>query len=234
MLELLRHKILAPAMVAALTTILNSGCGSTGASKCPDADPTKPPECPICAPTPRPGPAPIAIGADTMSIDREQRVSLVALSQYGTTALVRIEDELVGDLFKTVDLRVTPVPKLVQTWLFQSLTETVARRQALRTLKVAAGPMSQTNAAGVTLVASDAGDHVVVLAMKGDRAVPIATLPRLRDADGLASDVSVIKLAWDPTGQRALVIHEQRLAAAPGFEGQWLHVLNVDPASLPF
>lgn len=234
MLGLLRQKILAPSILAALTTILNSGCGSSGATKCPDVDPTRPPECPICAPTPRPGPPPIVIGADTMSTDREQRVSLVALSQDGATALVRIEDEQVGDLFKTVDLRVSPVPKLVQTWLFQSFTETVARKQALRTIKIAPGPMSQTNAAGVTLVASDAGDHIVVLAMKGERAVPIATLPRLRDADGLAADVSVIKLAWDPTGQRAIVIHEQRLAAAPGFEGQWLHVLHVDPASLPF
>ncbi len=234
MYALLRRTIVAPTILAALTTILNVGCGSSSATKCPDADPLKPRECPICAPAPRPGPPPVTVGADTMATDREQRVSLVALSQDGATALVRIEDELVGDLFKTVDLRVAPVPKLVQTWLFQGFTEAVARRQALRTIKVAAGPMSQTNAAGVTLVASDAGEHVVVLAMKGERAVPIATLPRLRDADGLASDVSIIKLAWDPTGQRALVIHEQRLAAAPGFEGQWLHVLHVDPTTLPF
>ena len=214
-----------------------AACASdSGAKKCPEVgDPKVPkPECPVCE-TPKPAGAPVAIAADTLTTDREKRVSLVAFSADGGTALLRVEDDAVGDFFETVDLNVSPVPKLVKTWMFQSLTEPVAEKQALRAVKPAApGPASQKNAAGVTLVASDDGERVLVLAMKGERAVPIATLPRLKDADGVLADVSVMKLAWDPSGTRALVIHQQKLAAAPGFASQWVHVLKVDPASLPF
>jgi len=171
----------------------------------------------------------------TLTTDREQRVSLIAFSQDGLSALLRIEDAAVGDLFKTVDLTVAPVPKLIKTWLFQSLTEPVALKQALRAIKPQApGPVSQKNQAGVSLVAADDGERIVVFAMKGERAVPIAILPRLRDEDGVLAEVSVTKLAWDPTGTRAVVIHAQKFAAAPGFESEWVHVVAVDPASLPF
>jgi|GEM_PF-1479898 len=224
------------AIIASLSMLVaGTACGSSSGAKCPDEPTDKPLACPVCAPPPRPGPAPVAIAADTLTTDREQRVSLVAFSQDGASALLRIEDDIVGDLFKTVDLTVTPVPMLIKTWLFQSLTEPVALKQALRAVKPQApGPASQKNQAGVSLVASDDGERIVVLAMKGERAVPIATLPRLRDEDGVLADVSVVKLAWDPTGTRAIVIHAQKLAAAPGFESQWVHVIPVDPASLPF
>ncbi len=224
------------AMSGALALLLaGTGCGSASGAKCPDAPSDKPPGCPVCAPPPRPGPAPLAIPAETLTTDREQRVESRWPSQDGATALLRIEDDAVGDLFKSVDITVMPVPKLIKSWLFQSLTEPIALKQALRALKPQApGPASQKNQAGVSLVATDDGERVVILAMKGERAVPIATLPRLRDEDGVLADVSIVKLAWDPTGTRALVIHAQKLAAAPGFESQWLHVVAVDPASLPF
>jgi hypothetical protein len=211
-----------------------AGCGSTNGAKCPE-DSATPPQCPACPDGPRPAGAPLVIPAETLTTDRERRLSLVAFSENGGTALLRVEDDAVGDFFETVDLAVEPVPRVLKTWMFQSLTEPLALRQALRALKPqAAGPASQKNRAGVTLVGADDGERVVILAMKGERAVPIATLSRLRDADGVLADVSIVKLAWDPTGVRALVIHGQRLAAAPGFESQWLHVLKVDPSALPF
>lgn len=170
-----------------------------------------------------------------MPSDRRQRVSLMGFSRDGEVALLRIEDAAVGELFKTVDLTASPVPKLVKTWFFQELTEPVAKRRALEAIEPRApAPASQRNQAGVTLLAADQGERIVVLAMKGERAVPIATLPRLRDADGVLGDVNLVKLAWDPSGTRAVVIHGQQLWAAPGFESQWIHVLPVDPRSLPF
>jgi len=215
---------------------LGGACGSSSGAKCPEAPPTTPPDCPVCAPEPRPAGSAVAIPVETLPTDRERRQSLVGFSQDGATALLRVEDDAVGDFFVTVDLRVAPVPKVIKTWLFQeSLTEPIALKQALRGIKPpAAGPPSQKNAAGVALVATDDGPQIVVLAMRGERAVPIATLPRLVDDDGVPADVSVVKLAWDPTGTRALVIHGQRLAAAPGYESQWVHVVHVDPATLPF
>lgn len=226
----------ASTLLSCLTVLALAACGSSEGARCPDGPP--PPDarpCPECPPPPRSAPPAFVIGAETMPIDREQRVSLVAFSEDGRVALVRIEDDAVGDLFKTVDLTSGPVPKLIKTWFFQSLTEPVALRQALRAIKPQAPPpASQQNAAGVTLVAADHGAKVLVYAMKGERAVPIAELPRLKDADGVPADVSVAKLAWDPSGTRAVVIHGQRLAAAPGFESQWMHVLQVDPSLLPF
>lgn len=215
---------------------LVAGCGSSSGAKCPEGEERPLPECPACPPAPRPAGPAVVIPVDTLPTDRERRQRLVGFSQDGATALLRVEDDAVGDYFATVDLRVAPVPKVIKTWLFQaSLTEPIALKQALRGIKPqAAGPPSQKNAAGVALVATDDGARVVVLAMKGERAVPIATLPRLADEDGVPADVSVVKLAWDPTGTRALVIHGQRLAAAPGFESQWVHVIHVDPAALPF
>lgn len=212
-----------------------AACGSSSGATCPDTPPEAS-ECPVCPPAPRPGGPIIQIPIEALPTDRERRQSLVGFSQDGTTALLRVEDEAVGDFFVTVDLRVAPVPKVIKTWLFQeSLTEPIALKQALRGIKPqAAGPASQKNAAGISLLATDDGERVLVMAMKGERTVPIATLPRLRDEDGAFADVSVVKLAWDPTGTRALVIHAQRLAATPGFESQWVHVLHVDPASLPF
>lgn len=221
--------------IMGMLALFGAGCGSSSGAKCPDAPPEKPPGCPVCTEAPRPGPKPIEIPAATLTTDREQRVSLIAFSQDGATALLRIEDASVGNLFKTVDLNVTPVPKLIKTWLFQAPEEAATLKLALRALKSQApGPASAKNKAGVSLVAADDGERIVVLAMKGERSVPIATLPRLRDEDGVLADVSLTKLAWDPTGARAVLIHAQKLAAAPGFESDWVHVIAVDPASLPF
>jgi hypothetical protein len=208
------------------------GACASADKKCPELP--APPECPACD-TGRPAAPPIAIPATTLPTDRARKIRLEGFSQDGATALLRVEDAAVGSFLQTVDLAVTPVPKLVKSWQFQDLTEPVAYQQALRALKPqAAGPQSARNAAGVMLLAADAGERVLVLASKGERAVPIAALPRLRDADGLLADVGGVKLAWDPSGRRALVIHGQRLLAAPGFESQWLHVIEVDPATLPF
>lgn len=230
------RQLRAPRFLQCGVALTLAACGSSEGARCPDGPP--PPDarvCPECPPAPRPASPALVIGAETMPIDREQRVSLVAFSEDGRVALLRIEDDAVGDLFKTVDLTTGPVPKLIKTWFFQSLTEPVALRQALRAIKPQAPPpASQVNQAGVTLVAADHGARVVIYAMKGERAVPLAELPRLSDADGVPADVSVMKLAWDPSGARALVIHGQRLAAAPGFESQWVHVLQVDASALPF
>ena len=56
----------------------------------------------------------------------------------------------------------------------------------------------------------------------------------MKDETGAFADVAVTKLAWDPTGEHLVVIHTQTLAAAPGFTSDWVHVLTLDPASLPF
>lgn len=208
-------------------------CGSSSGVTCPDVPP--PPRCPECAAPPRPGPSVVEIPKDTLPTDREQRVSLVAFSGDGAIALLRVEDDVVGDLFKTVDLTTGPVPKVVKTWLFQGLTETVALKQAMRSLKSPAPfPTSQTNAAGVSLVAADMGPALVVLAMKGERAVPVAKIPRLSDEDGVAAEAAVTDLAWDPTGTRVVIVHRQKLAAAPGFESSWVHVIPLPPEALPF
>ena len=218
-------------LVSFVTVSILAACGSSSGVTCPDVPP--PPRCPECAPVPPPGPSPIQIDKATLTTDREQRVSLVAFSGDGTVALLRVEDDAVGDLFKTVDLTTGPVPKVVKTWLFQGLTETVALKQAMRSLKSPAPfPTSQTNAAGVTLMGADIGDAIVVLAMKGERALPIATVPRLVDEDGVRSQATVIDLAWDPTGTRVVIVHRQKLQAAPGFESSWVHVIAVPP--LPF
>ncbi len=208
-------------------------CGSSNGARCPDPKAVEP--CPVCPAPPKAGPTPLAIPADTLRQDRERRITLVAFSEDGARALLRVEDDMVGDYYQTVLLSEAPVPKIDKTWMFQQLTEPAVKKQALRAIKPHdPGPPSQENAAGVTLVAADDGDRILVLALHGERAVPIATLPRLVDADKRASDVSIVKLAWDPTGTRAVVIHGQALAADQGFESQWIHVVPVDPKTLPF
>ena len=225
------------ALLIAVFLATTLGCGSSGGATCPDKDPlsaSDPKPCPIC-PVVRPAQAPTKIGAETLKRDRERHFALIAMAADGASALVRLDDAAAGAFYQLVDLNVTPVPKLIKSWRLEDVGEKDALKAATKAMKVVApGPPSQRNAADIALLAADDGAEVTILAMKGERAVPIATLPRLTDEDGGLSDVSIIKLAWDPTGTRAIIIHRQKSAGPPALTTEWLHVVPVAKDALPF
>lgn len=221
----------------AATLLAATGCGSSSGATCPD--PVKGPEgpaagCPECPPPPRAAGRALEVPREALSLDRPRRVSLVGFSTDGMRALVRAEDASVGSYFQTLDLSVSPSPKVDKTFMFDRASESTVRAQALKGFKLHPGPPSQVDARGVSLLAADRDGQIVVYALSGERAVPIAKLPRLVDADGRASDVSMIKLAWDPTGERVLFIHRQATTADQGFASDWVHVFPVPASSLPF
>jgi len=226
-------------------TVLMAGgglaaCGSSSAAVCPDQPDKGGPggPCPVCPEEASVAKAkkPVAVSADELRLDRPRRIALAALTEDGGRALLRVEDSNVGTYFQTVQLAVTDtaVPKVDKTFMFDRPTETSVRAQALKGFKAHPGPPSQVNAAGVTLLAADRGAAVVVYALSGERAVPVIELPRLADADGRRSDVTMVKLAWDPTGQRAIIIHRQTTTADLGFSSDWIHVVPVPAGALPF
>jgi len=223
-----------------LVALLLAACGSSNGAKKPDGtDPVCPnpetSECPVCPAPPRPGPAPVVIGADQIDVDRSRAVSLVAMSADGKGALVRVEDELVGDYFQHLDLTSGTSPKAHKAWPYQSFTEPTTKKQALKAVRPEAPwPPSQRSSTGLVALAADEAEAVAIYVMKGERAVKVAQIARLKDEAGAWADVAVTKLAWDPTGARLLVIHAQTLAASPGFTSNWVHVVTVDPATLPF
>lgn len=218
-----------------LALVTAAACGSTSGAKKPDGEcPTCEP-CAACPPAPKPGPAPLVIGEDLLPHDRSRTYELVALAADGGSALVRLEDEQAGDFYQQLDLTSGFAPKVLKFWAYQSFTEPTTKKAALKSVKPAApAPPSQVNAAGVVALAADAGDHIAIYAMKAERAVEVARIARLKDGDGAPSDASVLKLAWDPTGARLIVIHRQTLAADQGFTTDWVHVVAVDPKTLPF
>ncbi|MCC6622072.1 MAG: hypothetical protein IT385_12490 [Deltaproteobacteria bacterium] len=232
------RRSLARLAASCLVALIAAGCGSGNGAKKPDGDdpvcPT-PEACPVCPAAPKPGPAPVVIGADQLDVDRSRRISLMALSADGKGALVRVEDELVGDFFQHLDLTSGTSPKAIKAWPFQAFTEPTTRKQALKAVRPEAPwPPSQRSAAGLVALAADEADAVAIYVMKGERAVKVARIARLKDDAGALADVAITKLAWDPTGSRIVVIHEQTLAASPGFTSDWVHVVTVDPQTLPF
>jgi len=217
------------ALVACGSSSGATGGGGDGDKPCPAV------ECPVCPPPPKPGPTPIVIGADQIPTDRTRHLTLVALSADGKTALVRMEDELAGDFYAAFDLSSGTSPKVAKAFPFLQVTEPTTRKQALKAVKPEAPwPPSQKSASGLVALAADEPQAVAIYLMRDERAVKVAEIARLVDEDGARADVAVTKLAWDPTGQRLVVIHSQTLAAAPGFTSDWLHVLTIDPATLPF
>lgn len=234
--DTLRSPAIQRTLLFVLAVVATSACGTSGSGAkgedkpCPTCEP-----CAECPPPPKPGPAPVVIGADLISTDRSRALKLVRLSADGKSALVRIDDELAGDFFQALDLTSGVAPKVVKAWPFQQPTEPTTRKQALKSVKPEAPwPPSQRSASGLVALAADEAETVAIYVMKGERAVKVAQIARLKDEDGALADVAVTKLAWDPTGARLLVIHTQTLAAAPGFTSDWLHVLTIDPAKLPF
>lgn len=214
--------------------LATAGCGSDDGAQRPDAC-KEAPACPQCPPAPRPGPKPIAIGESDIPHDRSRRYTLEAMSADGKSVLVRLEDELAGDFYQQLDLTTGPSLKTIKAWPFQAFTEPTTRKQALKAMKPEAPwPPSQRSAAGLVALAADEPDAVAIYLMKGERTVKVATLARLEDEAGVSADVAVTKLAWDPTGTRLVVVHAQTLAAAPGFSSDWVHVVTIDPATLPF
>jgi len=215
-----------------------AACGSSNGARCPEGPDGKPiVECPACPEVPVVKKAKKAsvIAADLLRLDKPRRIGLVALSEDGMRALIRAEDTTVGSYFQTVSfVSDTALPKVDKTFMFDRATETTVKAQAMKGFKAHAGPPSQVNAAGVSLLAADRGELVVVYALSGERAVPVIELPRMVDADGRRSDVTMVKLAWDPTGARAIVIHRQTLAADLGFSSDWIHVVAVPADTLPF
>jgi hypothetical protein len=219
-----------------LSAALGAACASapTSPASCPEISEKACPEIPLCPPPPAAARPPIEVRSEALPTDRERDLELVALSQDGKRALLRVVDKATGAFYQTVDLDISPVPKPDKTWRIEEFGEDLARSKALKALKPDPQPPSQRNAAGVSLVATDALTHIAILALSGERAVVIATLPRLTDDAERPSEVSIPKLAWDPTGTRALVIHKQALAAGQGFQSAWIHVFPVPPTALPF
>lgn len=220
----------------ALMWVALVGCGSSSGARC-EAAPDGPPlaACPECPAPQKAAGRPLELGREALGMERPRKIQLVAFTVDGARALLRVEDGMSGNYFQTVQLAGdTPAPKVDKTLMFDRATETTVKAQALKGFKAHPGPPSQVNADGVALVMADRGGALVVYALKGERAVPVVELPRLVDADGRASDVSMVKLAWDPTGTRAVIIHRQALAADHGFASDWIHVVPVQASALPF
>ncbi len=212
------------------------GCASGKAVECPP-----PPFCETCPPAPKTAGKPFDVPRDSLQRDRERRFKVVAFSADGTRALIRAEDEMVGDSFQLVDLvggGASFATKPIKAWLFQSFIEKPTEKQARRALEpIAPPPISSRTAPGpegLSLVAADVADALVVYVMRGERSVPYLRIPRLAAADGTPATIEIRTLAWDPTGQRAIVIHAQKVPEDPAFESEFLHVLTLDPTRLPF
>jgi len=214
---------------------LASACGSSGGATRP-ADCPAAVACPVCPAAPRPGPKPTAIGEADIPHDRSRHYTLESIAADGKSALVRVEDELAGGFYQQLDLTNGPTVKAIKSWPFQpGSAEVATRKQALKAMKPEAPwPPSQRSSTGVVALAADDGDVIGIYLMKGERAVEVATLTRLKDEAGALADVAVTKLAWDPTGTRLVIVHTQKLAAAPGFTSDWVHVLTIDASRLPF
>lgn len=215
-----------------------AACGSSNGARCPEGREGKPGvDCPACPEVPVIAKAKKArtIAADLLRLDKPRRIGLTALSEDGMRALIRVEDATVGSYFQTLSfVSDTALPKVDKTFMFDRPTEATVKAQAMKGFKAHVGPLSQVNAAGVSLLAADRGEAVVVYALSNERAVPVIELPRLVDDDGRKSDVTMVKLAWDPTGARAVIIHRQALAADLGFSSDWIHVVAVPADALPF
>jgi hypothetical protein len=207
-------------------------CASTGQSAPPPECPAAP-ICPIC-PTSTPSRPPTRIDPGTITTDRQRNIELIAFSNDGKRALVRVADRASGEAYQQLDLDISPIPKIEKIWRIEEYGEEAARAKALKALKPHAGPPSQQNASGITLLAADDGADLALYALKGERAIPIARIPRLMDEDERPSEINVPKLAWDPSGTRALIIHEQVLTADQGFQSAFLHVFPVPADALPF
>lgn len=212
------------------------GCASGKVAECPP-----PPFCETCAPAPKPAGKPLEVPRESLQVDREKRFQVVAFSADGTRALLRAEDEMVGDSFQLVDLvggAATFATKPIKAWLFQSFIAKPTEKQARRALEPAAPPPISSRTApgpeGLSLVAADVPDALVVYVMRGERSIPYLRIPRLAAADGTPATIEIRALAWDPTGKRALVIHAQKVPDDPAFESEFLHVLTLDPKRLPF
>ena len=225
---------LVPSLCAA--SIAGLGCASQKAAECPP-----PPFCETCPPAPKPAGKPLDVPRDTLQVDREKHFQVVAFSADGTRALLRAEDEMVGDSFQLVDLvggAATFATKPIKAWLFQSFIAKPTEKQARRALEPAAPPPISSRTApgpeGLSLVAADVPDALVVYVMRGERSVPYLRIPRLAAADGTPATIEIRALAWDPTGKRAIVIHAQKVPDDPAFESEFLHVLTLDPKRLPF
>lgn len=216
--------------------VVSTGCGSSSGAKCKDAPDGPPPStCPECPAPPRPAGRAVKVEREALGMERPRRIQLLAFTVDGLRALVRVEDSMSGSYFQTLQLASdTVAPKVDKTFMFDRATESTVKAQAMKGFKAHPGPPSQVNADGVALVMADRGEALVVYALKGERAVPLVEMPRLTDADGRASDVSMVKLAWDPTGARAVIIHRQALAADQGFTSDWIHVVPVQASALPF
>lgn len=220
---------------------LAPGCGSSNGARAPDKEACAAAKacdvcevCEVCPAAPGPGPKAVVIGADQLSTDRARKVELMALAADGKSALVRVEDELVGDYFQHLDLTSGTSPKAIKAWPYQGFTEPTTRKQALKAVRPEAPwPPSQRSASGLVALAADEAKTIAIYIMKGERAVKVAELARLTDDEGALADVAVTKLAWDPTGARLIVVHRQTLAASPGFSSDFVHVVTVDPASIP-
>lgn len=216
--------------------VMATGCGSSNGAKCKDAPDGPPPSsCPECPAPPRPAGRAVKVEREALGMERPRRIQLLAFTVDGSRALIRVEDSMSGSYFQTLQLVGDALaPKVDKTFMFDRATESTVKAQAMKGFKAHPGPPSQVNAGGVTLVMADRGEALVVYALKGERAVPLVEMPRLVDADGRASDVSMVKLAWDPTGTRAVIIHRQALAADHGFSSDWIHVVPVQASALPF
>jgi len=219
-----------------LALSVSAGCASSGGAKCKDAPSGEAPTaCPECPAPPRPAGRAVKVERESLGMERPRRIQLLAFTADGARALIRVEDGTSGNYFQTLQLVTdTLVPKVDKTFMFDRATESTIKAQAMKGFKAHPGPPSQVNADGVALLMADRGEALVVYALKGERAVPVVELPRLVDADGRASDVSTVKLAWDPTGARAVIIHRQALAADLGFASDWIHVVPVQARALPF
>ncbi|MFO0745755.1 MAG: hypothetical protein U1F43_08785 [Myxococcota bacterium] len=228
----MNHAFFASALALSIVTV--AGCGSSSGAKKPDECPVCKP-CDACPPPPRPGPAPIVIGEDALPHDRSRSFELVALAADGKSALVRLEDEQAGDFYQQLDLTGPALPKPIKFWPYQAFTEPTTKKQAMKAVKPEAPwPPSQRTAGGLVALAADEADHIALYVMKDERAVLVARIARLKDEAGAPADVAVIKLAWDPSGTRLVVIHRQTLLAAPGFTTDFVHVITIDPKTLPF
>jgi hypothetical protein len=220
--------------LAVCTAALFSACASSSGAKCDDKAAPSPVVCPEC-PQVRPAGRAAKVPREALGMERPRKIQLVSFTADGSRALIRVEDATSGSYFQTLQLvGEAMAPKVDKTHMFDRATESTVKAQAMKGFKAHPGPPSQVNADGVSLLAADRGDAVVIYALKGERAVPVIELPRLVDADGRASDVTMVKLAWDPTGARALIIHRQTLAADLGFASDWVHVVAVPASELPF
>lgn len=221
-----RGRLLAAAVVAALSA---GACASDGAVECPRCPSLVSP--PATTPEER-APAPPPIDAPTPQMDRRQTLSFVGFTADGAKFMVEGNDEFMGDVFQVWD---ATTGKIVDSLVTTSFTRAAALKKLLRKHAIVELEEGSSKRAGgdITLLGGDDGDWLVVYAQHGERSVPVFRIPRLVDKDRRA-DASVTRIIWAPSGDYAVVLSRQVLPAPFQFASDYVHIWRYDPAALPF